>query len=69
MPSEDQTLIVDEFCNVEQNPLAFGKRYGQETLKLTPQHLQALQQGKLIAVDVQNEYVLFIELDKECHER
>lgn len=47
----------------------FGKRYGQETLKLTPQHLQALQQGKLIAVDVQNEYVLFIELDKECHER
>lgn len=42
MPSEDQTLIVDEFCDVEQKPLAFGKRYGQEILKLTPQHLQAL---------------------------
>ncbi|HBN07790.1 MAG TPA: hypothetical protein DD435_03760 [Cyanobacteria bacterium UBA8530] len=43
----------------------FGKRFGDETLTLSAEHLQALQQGNLLVVDVQGEYVLFVELAED----
>lgn len=33
---------------------------------LTKEHLTALHEGKLMAVDVMNEYVVFLRLQVEC---
>ena len=62
MNCEEQTVIVDSIFDTDEVEVPVGKRYGSELLKLTPEHLQAMQQGKVLAVDMMREYVLFIEL-------
>lgn len=64
MKSDERVAIVTETCNVEETKQPFGKRWGQERVFLTMQHINALQEGKIIALDVQGEYVMFIELEK-----
>jgi hypothetical protein len=63
MASDSSIAIVDTVCDVEETSLPFGKRYGQEKLTLTAEHLKALQAGKMLALDVQAEYVIFVELE------
>lgn len=63
MTSDSSVAIVDKVCDVEETSLPFGKRYGQEKLILTAEHLKALQAGKMLAIDVQAEYVVFVELE------
>lgn len=57
--------IVDAPCNVEETKQPFGKRWGGEILTLTTEHLVALNEGKLVAVDVQGEYVVFLRLQAD----
>lgn len=64
MSFDSPIAIVNTVCDVEETSLPFGKRYGQEKLTLTAEHLKALQSGKLLALDVQAEYVVFVELEK-----
>ena len=45
-----------------RNAMPSLKRWRQEVMTLTAEHLASLQAGKLVAVDVQNEYVLFLRL-------
>ena len=54
--------IVDESYDVEETTQPFGKRWGGEVMTLTKEHLAALQEGKLVAVDVMAEYVVFLRL-------
>ena len=56
--------IVDEICDVAETCQPFGKRYGQQLVLLSAEHLAALQAGKLLALDAQGEYVVFIGLEK-----
>lgn len=65
METEPILAIVDAPFNVEETDKPFGKRWGGETMTLTQEHLAALQEGKLVAVDVMNEYVLFLRLQNE----
>ena len=58
--------IVDGPFSVEETDHPFGKRWGGEVMTLTPEHLAALQEGKLVAVDVQGEYVVFLQMEKEA---
>ena len=53
-------IVVDEPFSVDGNETPFGKRWGGECLTLTADHLAALQAGKTLALDVQNEYVTFL---------
>jgi len=57
--------IVDESYDVEETTQPFGKRWGGEVMTLTKEHLAALQEGKLVAVDVMAEYVVFLRLQTE----
>jgi hypothetical protein len=50
---------------VEETEQPFGKRWGGEIMTLTKEHLAALHEGKLVAVDVMNEYVVFLRLQAE----
>ena len=56
--------IVDSTFNPEETELPFGKRWGGDIFRLSAEHLAALQGGKIIALDVMNEYVTFIRLEK-----
>lgn len=57
--------IVDAPFDVEETRQPFGKRWGGDIMTLTKEHLAALQEGKLVAVDVMNEYVVFLRLQNE----
>lgn len=55
--------IVDSVTDVELSGKPFGKRWGQEKLTLKSEHLEALRSGRLLALDVYSEYVVFLELE------
>jgi len=57
--------IVDGICDVEETCQPFGKRWLSQRVKLTEAHLLALRAGKLLAVDVNEEYVVFLQRDNE----
>lgn len=61
-PVEPVLRIVDAPCDVERTEQPFGQRWGQQVITLGPEHLAALQSGKLVALDVQEEYVVFLKL-------
>lgn len=63
MNPDPRIAIVDAICDVEQSEQPFGKRWRQEKVVLSAEHLAALQKGKLLALDVQEEYVVFVKLD------
>ena len=56
-------VIVDHPFSVDEAEQPFGKRWGGECFTLTAEHLAALQAGKTLALDVQNEYVTFVRLE------
>jgi hypothetical protein len=58
--------IVDQPFPVEGKETPFGQRWGGELMTLTGEHLAALQAGKTLALDVQNEYVTFLRLAKHA---
>lgn len=59
----DRSLaIVDAPFEVEETDQPFGKRWGGEIMTLSKEHLAALQDGKSVAMDVMNEYVVFLRL-------
>jgi hypothetical protein len=47
----------------------FGHRWGGEIATLTPAHLAAIKSGQTLALDVQNEYVLFLRSDTPSTKR
>ncbi|MDP2760750.1 MAG: hypothetical protein Q8O64_10185 [Sideroxyarcus sp.] len=59
---DSSIAIVDAPFDVEETDQPFGERWGGEIMTLTQEHLAALQEGKLVAVDVMNEYVVFLRL-------
>ena len=62
---DSSLAIVDAPFDVEKTDQPFGKRWGGDVIALTKEHLAALQKGKLVAVDVMNEYVVFLRLQAE----
>lgn len=68
MKPEILAKAVDKPFDPDNENTPFGKCWGAETLTLTQEHLQALQEGRLIAVGVMMEYILFIALDKRHKE-
>ena len=66
---DSSLAIVDAPFEVEETEQPFGKRWGGEIMTLTKEHLDALHEGKLVAVDVMNEYVVFLRLQAEGKEK
>lgn len=63
MSPDPRIAIVDAVCDVEQSERPFGKRWRQQEVMLDAEHLAALREGKILALDVQEEYVVFVKLD------
>jgi hypothetical protein len=64
MQSDESVLILDAPVDTDETDLPFGKRWGDQVLHLDSQHLAALQAGKFLALDVQNEYVVYLKQEK-----
>lgn len=60
---DPRLAIVDAPFDCDQSEQPFGRRWRQEHITLTEEHLAALRQGKQLALDVQGEYVLYLALD------
>jgi len=60
---DPRLAIVDAPFDCDQSEQPFGRRWRQESIILTNEHLTALQQGRLVALDVQGEYVVYLGLD------
>jgi hypothetical protein len=66
----DHTIaIVDAVFDTEKTEQPFGKRWGGDYFTLTAEHLEALQNGKVIALDIMSEYVAFVRLDEQTRKR
>jgi hypothetical protein len=64
MKPDPRIAVVTASCDVEESGCPFGKRWGQQSVTLTAEHLAALQAGKMLALDVLDEYVVFVDLEK-----
>lgn len=67
--SAPRIAIVDTVCDVEESEKPFGKRWHQEEVVLCAEHLTALAKGKILALDVREEYVVFVKLDADIAAR
>jgi hypothetical protein len=66
MTSDKTIAIVDAFSDTEEaDDQPFGKRWGGDFFTLTAEHIEALRNGKLIALDIMSEYVAFVRLDEQ----
>lgn len=59
--------VVEDIVDAEATDTPFGKRWACQWVSLKPEHLRALQQGKLLAIDAQEEYVIYLQLDEVSH--
>lgn len=62
--NDEYMVIVDQPFDPENTEQPFGQRWGGDVFVLTAEHLAALQAGKAIALDVMNEYLTFVVLEK-----
>ncbi len=57
--------IVNEVMDPLDGDTVFGQRWGSgECIRITAKELNALIEGKIIAVDVESEYVVYLQLDE-----
>ncbi len=61
--TDPRLAIVETTFDCDTSEQPFGKRWRQETITLTEAQIEALRQGKHLAVDVQGEYVVYLKLD------
>jgi hypothetical protein len=69
--TEEAPFVIDEpFDPIELDyKTPFGVRWRSETITLSIKHIEALKNGKYIAVDVEKEYVIFLKLEDENEEK
>jgi hypothetical protein len=56
--------ITSKVFDLEKEDTPFGKRWGGETITINENDLKQLQEGKLLALDVMSEYVVYVKLEK-----
>jgi len=61
--TDPRLAIVETTYDRDTSEQPFGKRWRQETITLTTAQIEALRQGKRLAVDVQGEYGVYLKLD------
>ncbi len=61
---ERGVTIVNEVMDPMEGDTVFGQRWGSgELIKLTPKELGTLNEGKILAVDVEGEYVVYLQIE------
>ena len=67
--SSENKVIVGMPCDIENSIQPFGKRWGGQTITLNESDLRELQAGKFIALDIENEYVVYLQIEKASNNK
>jgi len=63
-------MVVDEPFNCDgDGETPYGMKWGGGTIGLSREHLEALFNGKYVAIEVENEYVNFLKLNDDNEEK
>lgn len=54
--------VTHEVVDMDEKDTVFGKRWSSQLFHLTEHDLDALRQGKYLALDIQGEYIAYLEL-------
>ncbi|MBP6447980.1 MAG: hypothetical protein KA341_14340 [Saprospiraceae bacterium] len=57
----DNKIILDKTIDFENEETPFGTRYGGDVFVITEEDIENLKNGKIIALDVQNEYITYLK--------
>lgn len=61
----ENKIILDKTIDIENQETPFGTRYGGETFIITEHDIENLKNGKIIALDVMNEYITYLKFKAE----
>ena len=61
----DNKIILDKTIDIENKETPFGTRYGGDVFMITEQDIENLKNGKIIALDVMNEYITYLKFKAE----
>ena len=58
----ENKIVLDKIVDIDNDEITpFGTRYGGDVFVITEQDIENLKNGKLIALDVQNEYITYVK--------
>jgi hypothetical protein len=58
---DKSVIVVEEPFECDGNKTPFGRRWSGEVVEIGEEELEALKSGKLLAIDVNAEYVVFVK--------
>lgn len=53
--------VTGKIVDADEADTVFGKRWGSQLFRLTDQDIEALRQGKYLALDIRGEYIAYLE--------
>lgn len=60
----ENKIVLDKTIDIDNDEITpFGKRYGGDVFIITEQDIENLKNGKLIALDVMNEYITYLKFN------
>jgi len=62
---DEEKILLDKPIDIENEVTPFGKRWGGQIFSLTEEDIEHLKEGRLIGLDVQNEYIIYLKLKNE----
>jgi len=62
---EPVIAITDEFIAADEGDTVFGKRWASQLIEVSPEQLESLRQGKYLALDVQGEYIVYLQIGRK----
>ncbi len=54
--------VTETIVDADEENTVFGKRWGSQLFRLTEQDIEALRQGKYLALDIRGEYIAYLEV-------
>lgn len=63
---QQKSLMATEiYVAADDGDTVFGKRWASQLIRINPEQLMALQEGKYLALDVQEEYVVYLQAERK----
>jgi hypothetical protein len=60
----ENKIVLDKIIDIANDETtSFGKRYGGDVFIITKEDIKNLKNGKLIALDVMNEYITYLKYE------
>jgi hypothetical protein len=59
--TDEVKIVLEGIIDIENDNTPFGKRYGGDVFIISEEDIINLKKGKLIGLDVQNEYIIYLK--------